>query len=421
MTIVNASQFDFRNVLKKGDHVAWPQGTGEPVSLTGRLMEQGPELLPATLVVGMVTTSTLSHPNAQNFNYLALNGAGGARFAVQYSAGRVIPAHVSHLPAMIASRRIPVDIALIRVRPTGDPDVMSLGVMVDFVHEMVGAARVVIAEIDERMPLTGHDALMRRDAITHWVRADGDQPLIADPKPSEVDLQVARRVAELVPDRATVQVGVGGMPAAVCQALLDHKDLGIHSGVIPDCIVDLIEAGVITNKYKQLDTGKIVTGGLFGTARLNSYAEKSGSIILRRATYTHSAKILSQLSALHTINSAVAIDLSGQINSEIAGRRYVGAVGGQVDYVRGGRLSDGGRSIMALASITPDGNHSKIVASLKGQPVTTARSDIDLVVTEYGVADLWGRDLHARAEALIEIAHPTFRDQLARDFEATIS
>lgn len=421
MSLQDSSQFDFRAVLQPGDHIAWPQGTGEPLGLTRALMEQGGTLPPVTLVVGMVTSKTMSHPGAESFSYLALNGAGGARRAVALSGGRVIPGHVSQLPALIGSRRIPVDVALVRVRPTDDPDVLSLGVMVDFVHELTCAARVVVAEFDERMPLTAHDALIPRARITHLTQADQPEPSIADPEPSEVDRQVARNVVGLIPDRATVQFGVGSMPVAVCGALRDHKDLGLHSGVISDAAVDLIEAGVVTNRYKGIDVGLTVTGGLFGTKRLNDYADRNPALAMRRATHTHSALVLSQLQALHTINSAVAIDLSGQVNSEVAGGRYIGAVGGQVDYVRGGRLSPGGRSIMALASTTPGGKHSKIVANLAGQPVTTARSDIELVVTEYGIADLWGRDLHARAESLIAIAHPAFRDQLARDFEQTIS
>lgn len=409
-----STSFDFAQVLQAGDFVMWPQGTGEPTGLSNALITGAGDLPPFTLVVGMVTTRTLGLAGSGNPGFLCLNGAGGARQAVELSGGRVIPAHVSSLPGLIQSRRIPVDIALIRVRPTDNPDVLSLGVMVDFVHEMVDAARVVIAEIDERMPLTRADALIERSKITHFTTADREPSMMPDPTPSATDIAVARHVAALIPDRATVQFGVGGLPVAVCAALNNHKDLGLHSGVIPDCAVDLIERGAITNAYKGIDQGVSVTGGLFGSDKLNRFAHDNDLIALRRASYTHSARTLSGLEQFHTINSAIEIDLSGQVNSELAGRRYVGAVGGQVDYVRGARLSQGGRSIIAMASTTPDGKHSKVVASLGGKPVTTARSDIDLVVTEHGVADLWGLDLPGRARALIEIAHPDFREQLER-------
>ncbi len=420
MQTVEASAFRFCDVLRPGDHIGWPQGTGEPCGLTRALMDQGPILEKMTLVVGMSTTSTLAHASMKCFKYLALNGAGGARHAVAESGGRVIPGHLSQLPEMFASGRIPLQVALIRVRPTDTSGVYSLGVMVDFVHEMVDAARIVIAEIDERMPLTAQDALIDGGKIIHFVTADQPNPIIPASKFGETDLLIARQVAELVPDRATLQFGVGGLPDAICGELSNHKDLGLHSGIITDAGANLMDLGVITNRYKGIDPGVTVTGGLFGTERLFDFADRNAAIEMRRATYTHAARVLMQIEGLYSINSAVAIDLTGQVNSEVAANRYIGAVGGQVDYVRGARLSNNGRSIIALGSITPDGEHSKIVAALKDQPVTTARSDVDLIVTEYGVADLWGRDMHARAAALIGIAHPAFRDQLTRDFEATL-
>jgi len=415
-----SAEFDLSTILRAGDHVMWPQGTGEPTGLTGRLVQSAPELPPVTLVLGMVTTDTLRRIKGGQLDFLCLNGAAETRRAVAASSGRVIPAHVSTIPDLIASRRIPVDVALIRVRPVANSCMFSLGVMVDFVHEMMAAARVVVAEIDERMPLTGDDALIHADCITHLTVADGDEPVIVDPIPTENELAIADRVAALVPDRATIQLGVGGLPVAVCSALTGHKELGLHSGVIPDAAVDLIKYGIVTNAHKGLDVGQTVTGGLFGSRKLLNFAHENETITLRRATYTHAAGVMAQILNLHTINSAVEIDLSGQVNSEVAGARYVGAVGGQVDYVRGGRLSPGGRSIFAMSAATPDLKHSKIVSSLCGKPVTTARSDVDLVVTEFGVADLWGLDLHARARALIAIAHPDFRESLERDFAASL-
>lgn len=416
-----SSDFDFAAVLRAGDHVAWPQGTGEPTGLTGRLVAQGAGLPRPTLVLGMVTTPTLDNSRSDAFDFLCLNGAANTRKAAARSGNRVIPAHVSAIPALIAARKIPVDVVLVRVRPTDDPEVMSLGVMVDFVHEMIDSARVVIAELDERMPLTGQDALIARSRLNHLTLADGVEPSMPDPVPSVVDAAVAERVAALVPDHATVQFGVGALPVAVCSALRGHKGLGLHSGVIPDAAVDLIEAGVIDNLHKGIDPGVTVTGGLFGTRRLMDFAHANPQIALRRATYTHSARTMLAMKTLYSINSAVEVDLTGQVNAEMAGSRYVGAVGGQIDFVRGGRLSEGGRSIIAMSSTTPDEKHSKIVMKLGGRPVTTARSDVDLVVTEYGSAALWGLDLRARAEALIAVAHPAFRAQLQRDFEDSLS
>lgn len=414
-----SSSFDFKKVLRAGDHVAWPQGVGEPTGLTGALMKQAPELPKLTLVLGMVITKTLAEADSSGFDFLCLNGAAGTRKAVALSNNRVVPAHVSAIPELILTRRIPVDVALIRVRPTADPEMYSLGVMADYVHELVQVARVVVAEVDERLPITTDgDALVSKDSITHFATADGDEPLIVDPEPSKEELLVAEHVAQLIPDQATVQFGVGGMPVAVCQALRGHKDLGLHSGVIPDAAIDLIESGVINNRCKGIDEGISVTGGLFGSRRSIEFADGNPSITLRRASYTHSARTMAQINRYHTINSAVEIDLTGQINSEVAAGRYVGAVGGQVDFVRGGRLSEGGCSIIAMTSTTPNGKHSKITGDLGSSPVTTARSDVDVVVTEFGVAQLWGLDLPGRARALIEIAHPDFREQLKQSVES---
>jgi len=413
-----SSSFDFKQVLLPGDHIAWPQGVGEPTGLTAALMKQSSDLPNTTLVLGMVTTSTLAEAESSGFEFLCLNGAAGTRKAAALSNNRVIPAHVSAIPKLILTRRIPVDVALIRVRSTLDPGMYSLGVMADYVHELVHMARIVVAEIDERMPeTTGGDALLSKSCIDHFVTADGDEPLIFDPDPSTDEMAVAEHVAKLIPDRATVQFGVGGMPVAVCQALRGHKDLGLHSGVIADSAIDLIESGVITNRFKGIDEGVTVTGGLFGSRRTIEFADANSSIMLRRASYTHATKTMAQLNCYHTINSAVEIDLSGQLNSEVVGGRYIGAVGGQVDFVRGARLSENGCSIIAMTSTTPNGKHSKVVVDLGSSPVTTPRSDIDVVVTEYGVARLWGLDLPGRARALINVAHPEFRDQLREDFQ----
>lgn len=410
-----SGDFDFGALLRPGDHLMWSQGPGEPTGLTRRLLAQAEALPQVTLVVGMMCTQTLAAPAAERFDYLCLNGAGGARHAARLSGNRVIPAHVSSLPDLLVSRRIPVDVALVRLRPTDDPAVLSLGVICDFVHEMIAGARIVVAEIDERMPLTGQDALIARDRITHVTQADGDEPLMPDGLPSALEAAVAARVAEVIPNRATVQFGIGGLPVAICAALIGHSGLGLHSGVIPDAAVDLIERGVIDNSHKGADAGVSVTGGLFGGRRLLDFADGNPAIALRRARYTHAPATLAGLANLHTVNSAIEVDLTGQANAEVAGARYLGAVGGQVDFVRGGRASAGGRSILALPSVTPDGKTSRIVAGLAGRPVTTARSDVDLVVTEHGVADLWGLDLQARARALIAIAHPVFRDGLERE------
>lgn len=240
-----------------------------------------------------------------------------------------------------------------------------------------------------------------------------------DPEPSAVELEVARRVAGLIPDRATIQLGIGTLPAAVARALAGHRELGVHSGVVSDVLVDLTERGIVTNAHKGADPGRTVTGGLFGTKRLRDFAERSGAIDLRNADYTHQIATAKSLSAFHAINSVIEMDLSGQANAEIAGGRYLGAIGGLVDFVRAGTASPGGRSILAFPSATPDGKNSRIVASLGDRPVTVPRVEVDAVVTEYGVAHLRGCSLSERAGRLLEIAHPNHREALERSWHVT--
>jgi len=202
---------------------------------------------------------------------------------------------------------------------------------------------------------------------------------------------------------------------AVAQALSGHRDLGMHSGVVSDVLVDLVEQSVVTNAYKTQYVGKTVTGGLFGTHRLRDFAARTGLIAMRNSEYTHSLAVAATMQNFYTINSAIEIDLSGQVNAEVAGGRYLGAVGGQVDFVRAGVASPGGRSIIAFTSRTSDGKHPRIVASLGVRPVTTARSEVDLIVTEFGIAHLRGCSLRERAQRLIAIAHPDHRELLSRE------
>jgi acetyl-CoA hydrolase len=308
---------------------------------------------------------------------------------------------------------IRVDVALIQVRPLAEGG-YTLGVIADFTQAMISCARVVIALSNPSLPAMGGDA--RVDAADIDVLVESDERIIdmPDPEPSAVELEVARQVATLIPNRATVQLGVGTLPAAVAQALGQHKELGVHSGVVSDALVGLVEQGVVTNAYKGRDAGKTVTGGLFGTRRLRDFAERSGLIEMRSADYTHQLAVTATLSEFHTINSVIEIDLSGQANAVIAGDRYLGAVGGLVDFVRAGVASPGGRSIIAFPSATPDGKISRIVTSLGGRPVTVARSEVDVIVTEYGAAQLRGRSLGERARSLIAIAHPDHREALER-------
>ncbi len=407
-----SSAFDFSPHVRDGDVVTWLQGTGEPLGLSGRLVAQRHALPPLELFVGLMASNTLKPEHADRFRFRLLNGAGSSRTLAAAHGDDIVPAYVSTVPGLIRSRAIRVDVLLLRVRPHPKLGLFTAGVMADFLPAMVQAARCVIAEIDERLPITAQDALIAADDIDLLTQCDADEVLMPDPEPTDIDMRVAAHVAGLIPDGATIQLGVGGLPVAVCRALMRHRDLGVHSGVISDIVVDLVEKGVVTNARKGIDAGRIVTGGLFGSRRLMNFADSNDLIEIRCSEYTHNQQVLSRLPNLYGINSGVEVDLTGNVNSEIAAGRYLGAIGGLPDFVRGATASSGGRSIIALPSTTPDGKVSRIVASLAGRPISVPRGDADIVVTEYGVADLRGRSFRERAERLRAIAHPAFHDQL---------
>jgi acetyl-CoA hydrolase len=408
----SSSALDFSRHIRAEDVVTWPQGTGEPLGLTRRLVQQRHALPPVEILVGMTTSDTLSPGQADRFRFRVLNGAGTTRKLTAANVADIVPCYVSAVPALVRSGALRVDVVLLRVRPHPKPGHFTVGVMADFVPALVATARCVIAEVDPRLPVTAQDALVAETDIDVLTECDADEILLPDPEPDEIDKRVAAHVAALIPDGATIQMGVGGLPVAVCHALHGHRDLGVHSGVISDVIVGLVEKGVVTNARKGIDAGRTVTGGLFGSRRLMDFADGNDALEMRSSEYTHNQQVLARIRNLYAINSGVEVDLTGNVNSEVAAGRYLGAIGGQLDFVRGAFASPGGRAIIALSSTTPDGKHSRIVASLEGRPVTTPRADADIVVTEYGVADLRGRSFRERTERLRAIAHPDFRDRL---------
>lgn len=416
MKQISLAQLRFADLVAPGDVIAWPQGPGEPLALTERLVEQRAELTRPALLFGLTQSPTLRPEISDHFRFHALNGAGSSRRVT--ALAEMIPSQISTLPAWLRDGRIQVDVALVQVRPLPGGG-YTLGVIADFTQALIERARVVVALLNPSLPLVGGDARVNESDID-WL-VDGDSRIIdmPDPEPSPVELEVARNVAGLITDRATIQLGVGTLPVAVAQCLADHRELGVHSGVVSDVLVDLVEKGVVTNAHKGADAGRTIAGGLFGTHRLREFAERSGLIELRNAEYTHQIATAKSLSAFHAINSVIEMDLSGQANAEIAGGRYLGAIGGLVDFVRAGTASPGGRSILAFPSTTPDGKHSRIVASLGDRPVTVPRVEVDVVVTEFGVAHLRGCSLPERARRLLEIAPPGHREALERSWRDT--
>jgi acyl-CoA hydrolase len=285
------------------------------------------------------------------------------------------------------------------------------------VRVAMSKARVVIAEINAQIPWTPCDRPLRADEITVAVETDR-APLELPAAPfGELERSIAAHLADFIPDRATLQVGIGAVPEAIVAMMSDRRGLGVHSGMIGDSVVELMERGVITNENKGLDPGVTISGVLFGTTRLYRFAHRNSDIRLCPTSYTHSLATLSKLRNLVSINSALEVDLTGQVNAEAIGSDHIGAVGGQVDFVRAAVQSEGGVSIIALPATGKKGD-SKIVSRLSG-PVTTARSDVDVIATEHGAVRLRGLSIRERVRAMVSIAAPGHREGLMRDARET--
>ena len=324
-----------------------------------------------------------------------------------------IPCRYSGIPDLFLKRQIPLDVALISLTPPDKNGYCSFGVSSDFTSAMAKSAKTVIAEINHRMPWVFGDNLINQNEIDYMIETDRPLPQISREELNELDRQIGRYVSQLIEDGTTIQLGIGRLSEAVLASLNEKRWLGVHSGLLPDGIVDLVEKGVIDNSRKGLKNGKIVTTTMIGTDKLFKFVNRNRAVESYPSNYTHNQVTLAKLNKLHSINSAIQVDLTGQINAETVDGFQVSGVGGQTDFVCGAALSKGGKSIIVTSSASTNEKRSRIVPFLdKGASVTSLRHDIDCVVTEYGIAYLRGKTSSERARALIQIAHPKFRDWL---------
>lgn len=413
MKLLDAKGPDLKAFVRPRDTILWGQGAAEPLVLTRALAEQRARLGGVQAFLGIGASDTFGPEHADYIRFLSYCGTGTNRALVKAGRLDILPCHYSRLPALILGGQLKVDVVMVQVTPPDRQGRFSLGLACDYLPAALRAARVVIAEINEQLPWTEGVWLEEGD-IDAAVRSSRPPLEIAPPPLSEVETAIAARVAALVEDGATLQIGIGAIPEAVLAALGGHRNLGVHSGIIGDGVAELMLKGVITNRRKSFDVGKTITGTALGSGRLYRFLDRNAGIGFRPAEYTHDATFLARMDRFVAINSALEVDLSGQVNAEIAGKLYAGAVGGAVDFLRGAALSRGGLPIIALPSLAS--GRSRIVARLSG-PVSTARSDAGLIVTEFGVADLRGASLGVRAERMLAIAHPSHRDALARDWE----
>ena len=410
MNITDAAGLNLSQFLKAGDHIVFGQACGEPSSLIEAMVGQGAAIGSLSAFIATSFSGIFTPETADAFALSSMGAIGTLRSMTKAGKLSVIPVHVSQIGPLITAGIIRCDVAMIQVSPADANGNHSLGLISDYVLAAVAKARVVIAEVNDQVPYTLGETLhsSKIDVAVHVSRPPVE---VQAAKISETDEAIARHCAQFIGDGSVIQTGVGAVPDAILRLLHDRKDLGVHSGMLGDGLVDLVESGVITNARKAIDTGVSINGALIGTKRLYDWAHQNKAIRMCSTAYTHDAAVLAQLDRLVTINSALEVDLTGQVNAEQSGAAYMGGTGGQVDFVRAGARSEGGHSIIALSATAKGDSLSKIVPTLSG-PVTTARTEVDVIVTEFGAAELKGQSLAERTKRLIVISHPDFREAL---------
>ncbi|MCT2401096.1 acetyl-CoA hydrolase [Novosphingobium sp. HK4-1] len=409
---VTPEVLDLSKYLKAGDKIVFGQACGEPTTLVEALIAQGAAIGDLGAFIATSFSGLFTPETASAFRLSSMGAIGALRSMTKANLLDVIPVHVSQVAPLIEWGVMPCDVAMIQVSPADAEGNHSCGLISDYVRAAVDKARMVIAEVNEQVPYVQGE-LIPGSVIDVAVRVSRTPVEVAPAKIGPTDEAIAKFCAEYIGDGSVIQTGVGAVPDAILRLLHDRKDLGVHSGMLGDGLVELAEAGVLTNARKEIDTGVSINGALIGTKRLYDWAHNNPAIRMTPTSYTHDAGVLGRLSRLVTINSAVEVDLTGQVNAEQVGNSYVGGTGGQVDFVRAGARSPGGASLMVLGATAKGGTLSKIVPKLGG-PVTSARTEVDVVVTEFGAAELKGQSLAERARRLVAIAHPDFREELDR-------
>ncbi len=402
--------------ISSGDRVMLNANCGQPQSLAEALGELAPELRDVEVVqlLALGKSDYVRPELAANVRLNALFVGPGVRKAVNEGNACYTPVFLSEIPALF-DKELPLDVALIQVSPPDEHGFCSYGVSVDIIKPAAERSRTVIAEVNEQMPRTLGDCFIHVSKLTYAVEVD--RPLLELPQDEFTDVhrRIGSHIAELIEDEATLQLGIGAIPDAVLSQLTDKRHIGIHTEMFADGVVELFEAGVITNERKTLHPGKIVASFVMGSRKLYDFIDNNPVVEMHPSNYVNDPFIIAKNDHMISINSAISIDLTGQVNSDSMGTRFYSGIGGQVDFVRGAQRSKGGKAIIAFPSTAKSGELSRIVATLlPGAGVVTSRGDVDYVATEYGVAQLHGKSIRGRARSLINIAHPKFREALEK-------
>jgi acyl-CoA hydrolase len=411
MKEIRLEDLDFSSIVRPGDRIVWGAG---PPALVAKLLEQRNRIGRAEI---FLAGGRVRPEQADVLSFTSF-GAMGNRALARGGVLHVIPAHLSALNPWFENGVLPADVVLVQLSGPDESGRYSFGTSHDYAPAAMRRARFVIAEVNDQLPWTFCEPPVDHSRIDVIVRTSR-RPAQMEVEPvAAVEQEIARHVAQYIDDGSTIQIGIGAIPDAVLAGLGDRRELGIHSGLITDRVADLIEQGVVTNSRKLLDTGITTTAILAGSTRLYTFAHKNSSVRLFTYAHTHNLRVLCRLDKFVAINSAVEVDLTGQVNAEIASGVYVGGTGGQGDFVRGAMMAARGHSIIALPSTAREGAVSRIVPVLKDVPATTPRSDADIIVTEFGAAELRGQPIDQRIRRMIGISHLSFRDALQREARA---
>jgi 4-hydroxybutyrate CoA-transferase len=406
------------SAIESGNRIYVGGGAGVPVELTNGLTDRAPELrdVELTHILTFAPAPYCDPAFDDSFRVNALFIGHNVRQAVQAGRADFTPVFLSEIPGLFRDGYLPVDVSLISLSPPDEHGFCSFGVEVGTTKPAAEASRIIIAEVNQQMPRTLGDSFIHLSRLTHIVETDYPIPEAPQGGSTEEHMRVGAYIAEMIPNGATLQMGIGSIPDAVLKNLGNHKDLGIHTELFSDGVVDMVEQGVITCAKKSFHTGKIIAGFLFGTKRLYQFIHNNPMIELHPTDYVNDPFNIAQNNQMVAINSALEVDLTGQVCADSIGPRLYSGAGGQVDFIRGAARSKGGLPLIALLSTAKGGALTRIVPMLKqGSGVVTTRNDVHFVVTEFGVASLYGKSIRKRAMELINVSHPDFRDELTAE------
>jgi 4-hydroxybutyrate CoA-transferase len=411
--------------IKSGDRVAFAHAVAEPTVLVDAMVANAAAYKDVE-VCHMVTLGKGEYSKPEMKEHFRFNGwftSPATRDSIAQGHGDFTPVFFHEVPNYIRKGIFELDVFMVMLSPPDEHGFCCVGVSSDYTIQGIESAKIVLAEVNDQVPVVFGDTFVHVSKIDKFVETSHPLPELGLPKIGEVELAIGKHCAELIEDGATLQLGIGAIPDAVLQSLKDKKDLGIHSEMISDGVVDLYEAGVVNNSKKGLNKGKMIVTFLMGSKRLYDFADKNPAVEMRTVDYVNNPVVVAQNTNLVCINSCLAVDFMGQVVSDSIGTKQFSGVGGQVDFVRGAAMSlDGkGIAIIAMPSVAnkKDGSMvSKITPFIEhGAAVTTSRNDVDYIVTEYGIAPLKGKTLKERAKNLINVAHPDFREELKSEFE----